>query len=201
MASRVSRLQQTPDECLKALLSRRSRPNVVFLDVDLNVVFADPNALTLLERHFGPSHDTSALPPPLHESVKDLIRRWHDDGVASEDVVGPIEGLVLRLVALSGPHGSLYAAFVEREARREDLTDAVTHFSLTPREVEVLGLILDGMNAAEIAQVLHIAEVTVFDHFKHISQKTSARNRADMLAKIFNWQTALTEKGSQRDGR
>ena len=79
----------------------------------------------------------------------------------------------------------------EKEARREDLKEAVTRFSLTPREVEVLDLILDGMSAAEIAEDLHIAEVTVFDHFKHINNKTNARNRADMLAKIFNWQPAL----------
>jgi DNA-binding NarL/FixJ family response regulator len=113
-----------------------------------------------------------------------------------DSVIGPIAGLVLRVVPLTGALGTFYGIFIEKEARREDLTDAVAQYSLSPREVEVLALILDGMNAAEIAEALHIAEVTVFDHFKHISQKTDARNRADMLAKIFNWQTELTNNGS-----
>ncbi|HTJ28661.1 MAG TPA: helix-turn-helix transcriptional regulator [Candidatus Limnocylindria bacterium] len=194
MASRLAAARQAPDECFKALLSRRSRPYIVLLDADLNVAFADPYAFTLLEARFG-YRQTTELPPPLRDSIEALIRRRRDDGALPENVIGPIDGLVLRIVPLAGPLGSFYAIFVEKEARREDLTDAVTQFSLTPREVEVLELILGGMNAAEIAEALHIAEVTVFDHFKHISQKTDARNRADMLAKIFNWQADLTGKG------
>jgi DNA-binding CsgD family transcriptional regulator len=195
MHSRVAAARQTPDECFKALLRRRSRPYVFFLDVNLNIAFADPHATTLLETRFG-YQQSGGLPTVLQNSIDDVVRQRNDDGALPDSVIGPIAGLVLRVVPLTGALGTFYGIFIEKEARREDLTDAVAQYSLSPREVEVLALILDGMNAAEIAEALHIAEVTVFDHFKHISQKTDARNRADMLAKIFNWQTELTNNGS-----
>jgi DNA-binding CsgD family transcriptional regulator len=201
MASRLACSPQNhTDELFKVLLSRRSRPCVVFLDVDLNVAFADPYALTLLRTRFGPCPQLSTLPSSVHDPIADLIRRWDDRGTLSDDVIGPIEGLALRVVPLSGPQGSFYAVFFQEDVHREDLRAAVAEFSFTPRELDVLDLILGGMNAAEIAEDLHIAEVTVFDHFKHISQKTNARNRADMLGKVFNWQAGLTGKGPSRGG-
>jgi DNA-binding CsgD family transcriptional regulator len=187
------------DELFQALLTRRSQPCVMVLDVDLNVAFADSRALALLETHFQ-LPERGMLPVALRDLIAEIVRRWDDNAVASEQSIGPISGLILRLVSLSGHYGSFYALLFEKEARREDLKSAVTRFSLTPREVEVLDLILDGMSAAEIAQDLHIAEVTVFDHFKHINDKTSARNRADMLAKIFNWQSALKNGALGKSG-
>ena len=187
------------DELFQALLTKRSQPCVMVLDADLNVAFADSRALALLERHFQPS-ERGTLPVALRDMIAEIVRRWDDDAAASEQSIGPVSGLILRLISLSGNYGNFYALLFEKEARREDLKDAVTRFSLTPREVEVLDLILDGMSAAEIAKDLHIAEVTVFDHFKHINDKTNARNRADMLAKIFNWQSALKNGAMSKAG-
>ncbi len=130
-----------------------------------------------------------------------MIRSRARSDAASEQFFGPIAGRILRIVPLKGPQATrFYAAFLENEARREDLRDAVARFSFTPREVEVLNCILNGMSAAEIAEDLCIAQVTVFDHFKHISHKTKARNRADMLAKIFNWQPSIKSKAFDEYG-
>jgi DNA-binding CsgD family transcriptional regulator len=183
------------DEIFRALLKRRSQPRVIVLDDDLRVTLSDPHAVALLETHFYPYQRGSSLPIPLHDAIGEVVGRWmrQNDEISSE-LIGPVGGLILRLVPLSGPLGNAYALFLENKARREDLKEAVTRYSLTLREVEVLGLILAGMNAAEIAETLHIAEVTVFDHFKHISHKTGARNRADMLAKVFNWQAVLKSR-------
>lgn len=186
--------QHHTDELFDLLLRRRSRPCVALLDAGLDVAFADIGVWTLLRAHFGAW--TSTLPVAVRDAIAELIRRPDGDDARAEGVIGTLEGLVLRVVPLSGPQGNFYAVFFQKEARREDLTDAVTQYAFTSREVEVLELVLGGMNAAEIAAGLHIASVTVFDHFKHISQKTNARNRADMLAKIFNWQAGLTGSGS-----
>jgi DNA-binding CsgD family transcriptional regulator len=181
----LSRSQRRTDHVFKSLLEQRSRPYVVIFDGDAGVAFAEPRALALLETRF----------PSLQNSLCEIIHRWRERDADAEQLIGPLCGLILRIVPLSGPLGHFYAIFFEQEARREDLTQAVTRFSFTPREVEVLDRILNGMNAAEIAEDLCIAEVTVFDHFKHISHKTKARNRADMLAKVFNWQPDLKSKG------
>ncbi|HTJ28657.1 MAG TPA: helix-turn-helix transcriptional regulator [Candidatus Limnocylindria bacterium] len=185
------------NEIFRALLKRRSHPCVIVLDVNLNVVLSDPRAVALLETHCQPNHQATAIPSAVHDAIADLIECWaRQNDPLSNDLTGLVRGLLFRVVPLLGPLGNYYAVFIENKARREDLKEAVSRYSLTLREVEVLGLILAGMNAAEIAQALHIAEVTVFDHFKHISHKTDARNRADMLAKVFNWQSALKSRGA-----
>jgi DNA-binding NarL/FixJ family response regulator len=169
------------DHPFKTLLQQRSRPYVIVLDADANLAFAEPRALALFESHFS----------SLHDEINEIIRRYREGEKLSEQLIGPVTGFLLRIIPLSGSHGNFFAVFLEEEARREDLKEAVTRFAFTPREVEVLDRILGGMNAAEIAEDLCIAEVTVFDHFKHISHKTKARNRGDMLAKVFNWQPAF----------
>lgn len=190
MLASLANSQRQSDHVFKSLLEQRSRPYVLVFDADADVAFAEPHALTLLEARF----------PALQNNLGELIRRWREKDPNSEQLIGPVAGLILRIVPLSGPLGNFYAIFFEQEARREDLSQAVARFSFTPREVEVLDRILNGMNAAEIAAELCIAEVTVFDHFKHISHKTKARNRADMLAKIFNWQPDLKNTGRAKRG-
>ncbi|MEV6262068.1 response regulator transcription factor [Streptomyces sp. NPDC051784] len=49
--------------------------------------------------------------------------------------------------------------------------------SLTPREVEVLVLIADGLSNTEIARALHISRATVKTHINNLFAKTGARDR------------------------
>ncbi|MEU9360540.1 response regulator transcription factor [Streptomyces sp. NPDC048301] len=49
--------------------------------------------------------------------------------------------------------------------------------SLTPREVEVLVLIADGLSNTEIARTLHISRATVKTHINNLFAKTGARDR------------------------
>lgn len=191
MACSFAQIDNALDSVFKSLLKTRSRPYVVIFDANANMLFGEARALHMRTR---------AEVRALEQEATELIRRKTDGEAITEEIVGPINGVILRVVPLNGAGGDLYAVFFEQEARREDLKQAVTRFSFTRREVEILDRILDGMNASEIADDLHIAEVTVFDHFKHISYKTKARNRADMLAKIFNWQPELKSSIVQHNG-
>ncbi len=178
------------DQTLAGLLKQRSRPHILIFDEEANISFAEPHALAWFEDHIG----------LLQDGFTEVIRQFSKSKATSEQFFGPVAGLVLRIVPLRGNEvAQFYAVFLESEARREDLREAVSRFSLTPREVEVLNRILDGMSAAEIAEELCIAQVTVFDHFKHITHKTKARNRADMLAKVFNWQPAIRHSNLDTD--
>ena len=48
---------------------------------------------------------------------------------------------------------------------------------LTPRELEILGLVVDGRSNAEIARALVIAPRTVAAHLEHVLAKLSASSR------------------------
>lgn len=60
----------------------------------------------------------------------------------------------------------------------EHLGDA----ALTPRELEVLGLIREGLRNKQIAAQLSVSETTVNFHIKNLTQKLGANDRAHALA-------------------
>jgi DNA-binding NarL/FixJ family response regulator len=51
---------------------------------------------------------------------------------------------------------------------------------LTPRQGEILGLVLQGMSNKQVAQSLKIAESTVKEHVSGILERTGAANRMEI---------------------
>jgi DNA-binding NarL/FixJ family response regulator len=53
---------------------------------------------------------------------------------------------------------------------------------LTPRELEVLQLIADGLGSRQIARALYISDDTVKTHVSHLLNKLGATSRANAVA-------------------
>lgn len=160
------------------VINRRTHPRVVILDADFNVVLADEADATL---------DTSVL-----HSARNAIL----DGLESVDVFLPnAQHYVVRVARLLGPPSMSYALFVEPRGFRRPLIDAFDRFGLTPREVEVLSLIVDGASNREIADALSIVENTVQDYVRRLCTKSGSRRRGDLLAKVFGVGDALDGPG------
>lgn len=68
---------------------------------------------------------------------------------------------------------------------------AIGPHSLSLREIEVLGLIMQGHSNAEIAERLFISYETVKSHRKNILSKTGARNVASL---IHHYRSAFFDK-------
>lgn len=79
----------------------------------------------------------------------------------------------------------------------EQVLDGETHFPaaalaeeaptadgglLTPKELEVLGLLSQGLSNLQIADRLHISNKTVSTHKKNIQRKTGAGNLLELVA-------------------
>ncbi|HEY3070015.1 MAG TPA: response regulator transcription factor [Gaiellaceae bacterium] len=62
------------------------------------------------------------------------------------------------------------------------LTDGGTAHKLTPREVRVLSLLVDGLSQPEIAEKLFISPKTVGKHLEHILAKLGVHSRAQAVA-------------------
>jgi NarL family two-component system response regulator LiaR len=88
---------------------------------------------------------------------------------------------------------SLAAAIRSANAGRGTLSPEVTHNlidttpaprvgnDLTPRELEVLNLMVEGLTNPEIAGRLSISRTTASSHVSHILQKLGVSNRAEAI--------------------
>jgi DNA-binding NarL/FixJ family response regulator len=102
-------------------------------------------------------------------------------------VARPLPFLVVRTRPMAGPTGLFIGVSFERTKPEHSLTDAAARFRISPREVQVLALLLDGLQLNEIGKQLHITSSTVQDHIKTLLQKTDTENRSQMIAKILGW--------------
>jgi DNA-binding NarL/FixJ family response regulator len=112
--------------------------------------------------------------------------------VSPEHLIAAVR-LVRRGDALLAP--SITRRLVERFAPRSAAADLSV---LTPRELEVLGLIARGLSNAELAAALTLSEATVKTHVARILGKLQLRDRVQAV--VLAYETGLVTPGSVRPG-
>jgi DNA-binding CsgD family transcriptional regulator len=162
------------------------------LDSDLQIVLAwsaeDQRriALTGLRTRLA-----DRLPAVLEETVRELIAGWRTDPVTQEaGIAHPVPFLVVRTQPMSGPTGLFIGVRIDRFQPPNSLTGPAARFHITPRELQVLALLLDGAKLDEIGRQLHITSSTVQDHIKNMVEKTESRNRTELIARVLGWESA-----------
>jgi DNA-binding NarL/FixJ family response regulator len=74
--------------------------------------------------------------------------------------------------------------------RRAD--ERAKNIKLTPRELEILGLVADGLTNKEIASELHVEEQTVKNHMHNILERLSLRRRHQAVQ--YAWEAGMLRK-------
>jgi DNA-binding CsgD family transcriptional regulator len=167
-----------------ASVEKRSRSHLLLLDSECRIVLGETEAIRLL---FPDVTFASGGRAQLSSELCELVRERLAAIGSRDAAVVALGDLVLRLVPLSGPLGTFTAISIEGMRRREDLASQIKAYRLTPREVDVLKLILQGLKAAEVAVALNITKNTATDYFKSLLRKTESRNRSEMISKILGW--------------
>jgi DNA-binding CsgD family transcriptional regulator len=164
------------------VLQRRSTPALFVVDKRLRVLYyrADPSER---RTEFKVAAD-GALPPSIEYTVLKLLAQAETplDGVWRAAVSSSV---AVRVLELAGAVSPAYAIMVERFALRDQMETLASRYGLSPRERQVLGLVVKGLRNDEIAQHLFISKSTAIFHVKQLLTKTSSRNRTEMVAKII----------------
>ena len=171
---------------------RRTRPDVVLMDIRMPVLDgleatrriltggdAEPRVIILTT--FDLDHYVYAA---LTAGASGFLLK----DVTPENLVAAVR-LVRAGDALLAP--AITRRLVERFARR-DPESAVLHrdlAALTPREVEVLRLLAQGLSNAELAARLYLSEATVKTHVGRILAKLGLRDRVQAV--VVAYETGL----------
>lgn len=145
---------------------QRKRPALVILDVDL----PDSSGYEIYRE----------LRDKFGESLKIMVvstRRGHD---SNDEVVALLLGADDYVAKPFVP--DVLLARLRRLARSSPAMSATDGFELTPRELEVMNLLADGRQEAEIASDLYISRKTVAKHIEHILAKLGVHSRAQAVA-------------------
>lgn len=129
------------------------------------------------------------LPGVLEEAVRELIAGWRSDsGSQKAGIAHPVPFLVVRTQPMSGPAGLFIGVRIDRSKPPRSLRGPAARFHISPRELQVLAMLLDGEKLEEIARKLHIAPSTVQHHVSSMVVKTESRNRTELIARVLGWE-------------
>jgi DNA-binding NarL/FixJ family response regulator len=167
------------------IVRKREAPCLVILDDAYRIVSAAENITSFFASVGCEQTSRDRLPAELEAAAANLARHGRENALAF-----PLPGVSMRANVLRGSLGRAIAVTLERVRARRPLQSAAERFGLSEREVQVLELIMSGHDARSIARTLHIAESTVGEYFKHLYVKISAKNRADMVARVLEWSNA-----------
>jgi DNA-binding CsgD family transcriptional regulator len=191
-----------------ALLARAVRRGLIAEGCDSSIAFPDAPGVIELDARGALLRASSSAEPLLAElsgaTVEAGVRSSSIHAIASatratiaadhvrtatlpSSVVKTPAGtwLVLHGGLLGAPRSGEVAIFIQRAHPTLVAPLLLKAYGLTPREQEVTQLILRGATTIQAAQRLSISPHTISDHLKAIFDKTDARTRGELSAKLF----------------
>jgi len=157
---------------LRALLAAGTEADVVVLDLDL-ADGAGEDGVELLEGAVGPPAIVIYTMHPDGARATRLLR----SGVrAYVDKTRPVEDLI-RAIRAAG----LGEATITEEQAALLVLPAVPPVRLSPREREVVELLVSGASPSEIAHAMGLAPSTISTHLRNIQDKTATRSLPDLV--------------------
>jgi DNA-binding CsgD family transcriptional regulator len=169
-------------------------PGLILLDDDLAVVGVNSAAHRLLDQVLLDPEVERGVPSAIFSVAAALVRGLENQGEVAETPKARIKGasgrwLMAHATRLDSPDGERrIAVIIEPAPAQEAGAIALRAYGLTPRELEVAGLVLQGFSTAEIAAQLVVSELTVQQHLKGVFDKAAVRSRRELVSEVFRSQ-------------
>ncbi|MEU1733730.1 response regulator transcription factor [Streptosporangium sp. NPDC020145] len=178
-------------------VARQLRPDVLLMDIAMPGLDGLSAARQLLEDPEPPKIimlTTFNTDDNLHASLRARVHGFLLKSSPAEQLIEAV-----RVAAAGGAviDPAVTPRVIDSFAAQPQPVPAPELATLTPRELEVLRLLADGMSNPEIARDLRIGEVTVRTHVGHILRKLSLRDR--IHAVVFAYEAGVVRPGRGRD--
>ena len=200
------------------LMVREALSRLLSTQPDLLVTFAGAEESPELSRNqpdvilldSGPSNrDSVSAVVTLREScpasrivmmdllpVSDDVREFVNAGVVGfalkdatfEEFVATIRAVAAGQSVLPPRMAESLFSQIAREAARTEQKRAIEDIRMTPRELDVIAIIGEGLSNKEIAQRLNIATHTVKSHVRNVMEKLALHSRLQIAAHVHNMQ-------------
>jgi DNA-binding NarL/FixJ family response regulator len=181
----VEVLDAASDGAQAVELAERLRPDVVLMD--LRMPRCDGVEATKLLRERCPSIKVIVLTTYADDrSVLDALRAGARGYLTKDAGAAQINDTLHRVTSGQAVIDPAVAEHVINAITPDEPTPPLPD-ALTPREIEVLTLIADGLSNTEIARRLAISEATVKSHINRLLSKTGVRDRAQAVGYAYRY--------------
>ncbi|HUG13434.1 MAG TPA: LuxR C-terminal-related transcriptional regulator [Thermomicrobiales bacterium] len=170
-------------------------PGVIILGDDLRVRFSSPAGE---HWHARIAEFERGCRDPLPTAISSAVARLrHDSGSSvTGAVLMSTQDTLLRIEATPGGEDGSVVVIVTPQ-RPPPVPDIPANWPLSPREREIVRLLVQGAGNREIANRLFVSENTVETHLRHIFDKLNVANRSRLIARFFQtiYWPAIAESG------
>jgi DNA-binding NarL/FixJ family response regulator len=158
-------------------------PDVVLMDIDLPFM-SGIEAVWKLKKQWPSVRVLMLTVFEDDEKIFGAIRAGANGYLLKKDSPQKILAAIQAVMKGESPMNGMIAAkmleYFQRQGKRETQLD---DFNLTPKEKEILQLLILGNSYKEIASALHISIETLNSHIKNIYRKMDVHSRSELAAR------------------
>jgi DNA-binding CsgD family transcriptional regulator/GAF domain-containing protein len=166
-------------------------PGIIVLDADLAAMSVSTEAsYWVAELAHLPGSRLGELPVPVYAAAARLARaeQQPDPAVLPTVRVRTRGGrwLAVHATRLTGPAGPQTGVVLETASPAQLSSLFLSAYGLTPAQVRVAGLVLQGYSTRQITGQLHISANTVQEHLTAVFDKVGVRSRRELAATLLS---------------
>ena len=166
-------------------------PGIIVLDAELAAVSVSAEAsYWVAELAHLPGSRLGELPVPVYAAAARLARaEQQPDPALLPTVRVRTRGgrwLAVHATRLTGPAGPQTGVVLEPAAPAQLSSLFLSAYGLTPAQIRVAGLVLQGYSTRQITGQLHISANTVQEHLTAVFDKVGVRSRRELAATLLS---------------